>query len=104
LKESALESKLCREIRKIGGRALKLTTPNHIPDRLVLLPGGGSVFVEMKAPGEKPRKGQLAMHDYLRRMGHEVLVIDNDNYLTETIRKWQKLSISHRSMITSGSQ
>ena len=47
-----------------------------MPDRLVLLPGGRLGFVELKAPGKKPRALQETRHRLLRRLGFKVYVID----------------------------
>lgn len=47
-----------------------------MPDRLVLLPGGRFAFVEVKAPGEKPRPLQTARHKLLRKLGFSVYVLD----------------------------
>ena len=48
-----------------------------MPDRMVLLPNGRICFVEVKAPGEKPRPLQLSRHRLLRRLGFLVYVLDN---------------------------
>lgn len=48
-----------------------------IPDRLCLFPRGRVVFVELKAPGKKPRKLQEVMHSRLRALGFRVEVIDS---------------------------
>ena len=47
-----------------------------MPDRLVLLPGGRVIFVEVKAPGMRPRPLQLRVHELLRRLGFVVHVLD----------------------------
>ena len=47
-----------------------------MPDRLILMPGGRLSFVELKAPGQKPRPLQLHRHDQLRDLGFEVFVLD----------------------------
>lgn len=47
-----------------------------VPDRIVLLPGGCMAFVEVKAPGEKPRPLQTSRHKLLRRLGFKVYVLD----------------------------
>jgi len=47
------------------------------PDRIVLLPGGAVVFVETKAPGQRPRLIQRKVHDRLRRLGFQVEVLDS---------------------------
>ena len=49
---------------------------NGIPDRIVI-GNGQTVFVELKAPGERPRKNQKAIHRKMRAAGAIVYVIDN---------------------------
>lgn len=87
--EKILEPKLAREVKKVGGWALKLpaTFVSGLPDRLVLMPGGRAYFVEMKTTGEKPRKIQLAIHRKLRSMGFDVFVIDSTKGINEFIRR-----------------
>jgi len=78
LLESRIENKLKTEIDKLGGKAYKfISGENGVPDRLVLLPGGKAIFVELKRPGEKPRKLQLLNHKRLRTLGFDVRVIDS---------------------------
>ena len=76
--ERTIEQKLAARVRAMGGIAPKFTSPGFdgMPDRLVLLPGGRMGFVELKAPGKKPRALQLARHSLLRRLGFKVYVID----------------------------
>ena len=38
-------------------------------------------FVEVKAPGEKPRPLQLARHRLLRRLGFRVYVLDEESQI-----------------------
>lgn len=47
------------------------------PDRIVLLPDGKIGFVEVKAPGEKPRKLQVHRHEQLRALVYKVFVLDD---------------------------
>ena len=79
MREKQIESKLVIEVKKIGGIAPKLVSPGFdgMPDRLVLLPDGHIAFVELKAPGNKPRPLQLARHRLLRSLGFRVYVIDD---------------------------
>ena len=78
MREKQIEKKLAEEAKKHGGIALKFVSPNFdgVPDRLVLIPDGHIAFVELKAPGKKPRPLQLARHRLLRSMGFRVYVID----------------------------
>ncbi len=78
MREKAIEKKLVMATRQRGGMAVKVTSPgtNGMPDRLVLLPGGRMGFVEMKAPGKKPRLVQELRMQQLRRLGFFATVVD----------------------------
>lgn len=47
------------------------------PDRLILAPGY-HCFIEVKAPGMKPRPLQEKEHERLRRSGFNVFVVDSE--------------------------
>lgn len=74
--EKEMERKLIDEVKTAGGMCLKQTGMAGIPDRLVLLPGGHVGFVELKAPGEKPRKLQEIRMKKLKQLGFWCFVID----------------------------
>lgn len=76
--EKQIENMLTRSVKKAGGIALKFVSPSFagMPDRLVLLPDGVCAFVELKAPGKKPRPLQVARHKMLRSLSYRVYVID----------------------------
>lgn len=80
MREKYIEQKLVKAVKNIGGIAPKFTSPGFdgMPDRIVLLPLGSIGFVEVKAPGEKPRPLQLARHELLRRLGFRVYVLDDE--------------------------
>ena len=80
MREKAIEQKFVAAVKAAGGLALKFASPGFdgVPDRIVLLPGGKMAFVEVKAPGEKPRPLQLARHRLLRRFGFQVYVLDEE--------------------------
>ena len=69
MKESTIESNFVKQVKAMGGMAIKLISPNFagLPDRLVLLPHGKMFFVELKATGQKPRPLQIAVHRKLRK-------------------------------------
>ena len=79
MRERQIEQKLVKSVKAAGGIAPKLTSPGFdgMPDRMVLMPGGHIGFVEVKAPGEKPRPLQLSRHRLLRRLGFKVYVLDD---------------------------
>lgn len=79
MREKMIEQKLVEAVKENGGICPKLVSPgtDGMPDRLVLLPHGRVAFVEVKAPGRKPRPLQLARHRLLRRLGFKVYVLDD---------------------------
>lgn len=83
--EKVLERSLVEKIRQRGGICVKLQGNMYagMPDRLILLPGGRVVFVELKSEGIKPRKLQLIRHEELRALGFKVFVIDTHEKLTQ---------------------
>ena len=78
MREKIIEEKLTKAVKQNGGVFWKFTSPGTagVPDRIVLMPGGRIAFVEVKAPGEKPRPLQLSRHKLLRRLGFLVYVLD----------------------------
>lgn len=86
--EKTLEARLVREIEARGGMALKYTSQFHrgIPDRICLLPGGLSVFVELKSTGRKPTRLQQHAMEQLDRMGHPNCVVDSTETLNELLQ------------------
>ena len=83
MREKQIEQKLVRAVKNMGGIAPKFFSPGFdgMPDRIVLLPGGHFGFVEVKAPGEKPRPLQLSRHGLLRRLGFKVYVLDDEQQI-----------------------
>ena len=79
MREKQIEQKLVRAVRAAGGLCPKFVSPGlaGMPDRLILLPGRRLAFVEVKAPGEKPRLLQLHRHAQLRALGFRVHVLDD---------------------------
>ena len=79
MREKIIEAKLVDAVKRRGGLAPKLTSPGFdgMPDRIILMPGGHLAFVEVKAPGKKPRPLQAARHRLLRELGFKVYVLDD---------------------------
>jgi hypothetical protein len=55
IRERDIEAYLRDEAKKAGMKAYKFVSPGNdgVPDRLLALPIGQAVFVELKAPGKK---------------------------------------------------
>ena len=81
--EAKIEEKLVKAVKKAGGLCLKLVSPGYVgvPDRIVLVAIGKIGFVEVKAPGKKPRKIQLKRHRELRALGFNTYVLDDANQI-----------------------
>ena len=87
--ESRIEQSLVRGVRKAGGWALKLVSPGHagVPDRLVLLPGGRVLFVELKQDTGVLSPLQIETHKRLRRLGMKVYTLYGREDVKEFLRK-----------------
>lgn len=77
--ERDVEQAFVRRVKTMGGLCEKFTSPGRrsVPDRLVTLPNGRIVFVELKAPKKKPSENQIRDHERRRALGCDVRVIDN---------------------------
>ena len=77
--EADVERAFASEGARLGAMVLKLTCPGNsgVPDRIVLFPDGTHCFVELKAPGKRPRPLQERVFARFEQMGHRVFVIDS---------------------------
>lgn len=84
--EKKLEKKLTQSIKKMGGISYKfLSSERGVPDRLLILPGGQIVFVELKT-----EKGVLSpLQEYqigrIRDLGGKVHVVRGEKGLERFI-------------------
>lgn len=85
--EKIIERYLVDEIRRKKMVCLKYSNPNMVgyPDRVILLPQGRVIWVELKSKGRKPSKPQLIRMAELAKMGHDVRVIDSREGVVELI-------------------
>lgn len=83
MREKTIEQKLVKTVKSMGGICPKWVAPGFdgVPDRIVLLPRGKIGFVEVKAPGEKPRPLQKARHGMLKRLGFLVFILDGEEQI-----------------------
>lgn len=87
MNEKLIEKKLREAIRKLGGKALKFSSPYETgyPDRLILMPGGKVFWVELKTTGKKPTEKQMLRQTELRNLGFVSEVIDSEEGLKKFI-------------------
>jgi hypothetical protein len=86
--EDRIEGHLVKRVKGARGLTLKIRFMRGWPDRIVLLPKGVLVFVELKRPvGGKFEPLQERIHDKLRKLGFTVYVWHTktliDNYFNE---------------------
>lgn len=83
MREKQIEQRLVKAVKALNGMCPKLVSPgtDGMPDRLVLLPDGKLSFVEVKAPGKKPRLLQARRHEQLRQLGFLVVVLDDPDQI-----------------------
>lgn len=86
MRESTIEQYLVEQVKAKGGevRKVKWIGRNGAPDRIVMLPDR-TVWVELKAPGEKCRPHQIREHERMRRMGQRVEVVDSFEGVDEVL-------------------
>ena len=79
MSEKDIEAYLVRKVKLIGGEAYKFSSPSRrgVPDRVVILPSGAVLWVELKAEGRRPTLLQSKEHERLRTLGQRVVVVDS---------------------------
>ncbi len=77
MRERRVEAELRKRVASLGGWAVKLLpSVAGLPDRIVLLPGGRIIFVELKSPTGTVSPRQVVVHDRLRSLGFTVEVLN----------------------------
>lgn len=86
MRENTIEQYLVEQVKAKDGevRKVKWIGRNGAPDRIVMLPDR-TVWVELKAPGEKCRPHQIREHERMRRMGQRVEVVDSFEAVDEVL-------------------
>lgn len=93
--EKTIEDYLVERVKALGGevRKVKWIGRRGAPDRLAMLPERRTpldsldlmhkddyprtIWIELKAPGEKPKPHQAREHERMRKMGQRVEVVDS---------------------------
>jgi hypothetical protein len=92
--ESALDKKCYEEVLLRGGMLMRLRPPPQgVPDRLLLLPGGHVVFVEMKISTGRVQPGQRDFLKELSRMKVPWRVIRSFDEFVALLDQLQKVHL-----------
>ena len=77
--ERDIEKAFIKRVTELGGMAEKFTSPGRrsVPDRLVTMPGGRIIFVELKRPDGVATELQLRDHGKRRKLGCDVRLINS---------------------------
>ena len=87
IRESSIEKYLTKKVTEGKGKCLKLTGYIGIPDRLVLLPGGVMIFVELKrSKHHAPRPSQLLWQRLLTRLGFTCLTVGSKEEVDQLMK------------------
>lgn len=75
--EKSIEQYLVKKARDVGGRAYKFVSPGNqgVPDRIVIFPSGGVVFVELKCKTGKLSELQKLQLRKLRSLNQITRVV-----------------------------
>ena len=77
MREKDIEKILVNGVKDVGGRAYKWVSPgnNGVPDRIVILPEGRIVFVELKTESGTLSSLQRVQIKRLRELGQTVEIV-----------------------------
>ena len=91
-RERDIESRLVNGVKNLGGRAYKWVSPGNagVPDRVVVLPGGHVLFVEVKTHNGTTRPMQRQQIKKLRQMGCSVWVLHGMDEVRDFLRMLEK--------------
>lgn len=75
-REKDIEKILVSEVKKLGGKAYKWTSPGNdgVPDRIVIFPNRAPVFVELKTEKGRLTPLQAVQIERLQELGQAVFV------------------------------
>lgn len=87
--EKDIERKLVTGVHKLGGAAYKFVSPGQdgVPDRLVVLPGGRIIFVELKTVRGKPSSLQIVQQRRLKALGCDVRMLYGPDQIDEFLKE-----------------
>lgn len=89
MRESSIRKRLRLGMERAGGEliAVRQRGARHFPDDLAIWPDGEIEIVEEKAPGKKPRAGQVRCHQRLAKLNVKVHVVATPEEVDRFLRR-----------------
>lgn len=91
-REREVEGYLKKKLFALGIDCVKFVPDQcpGMPDRMVLLPGGMVMWVELKTDGGMLSPLQMYRHRWLRKLGHDVRVVWDKQQVDELVEEIEK--------------
>lgn len=94
MKESEIEAKLVQGVKALGGKAYKFVSPGNVgvPDRIIVMPDGLLLFVELKTETGRLSKMQERQIAELNQRNIPVQVLyglEHVNGFLQQLELWQ---------------
>lgn len=92
MREVQIENYLVREIKKLGGLCWKFTSPGQrgVPDRIILLPKGKVIFVELKTETGRLSVLQQRTITVLKNLGQRTYVLKSKEEVKQFIEELRR--------------
>ena len=89
--EKAIERYLVDEVKKLGGVCLKYSNQNMAgyPDRLILLPGAITIWVELKSKDKHTTALQDIRLRTLNKLGYDTYICDNKEAIDKILKIYE---------------
>lgn len=96
--ESQVEKKLRIAVEQLGGLCIKHHSPYHrgMPDRLVMLPGGLTYWVELKTATGELSKLQKVARKKLIGLGQKYILLEGEQGLKDCITHFKLVVNAYR--------
>lgn len=90
--EKAIEQFLANRVKRMGGVCLKYSNPGMVgyPDRVCLLPGGVTIWIELKSQGKHLMPAQRIRKAQMENMGHPVYVCDSKLQVELLLKQYER--------------
>lgn len=90
MRESSIERYLVRKVKEHGGLCYKFVSPGNpgVPDRIVITPGGKTIYVELKTEIGRLAKVQKWQRSEMEKRGVDVRVLYGLDAVKDFLREF----------------